>query len=81
VQFRSSVSTRKVAALVGISQSFATHLRKDVGSKIEKQRVGHPNLLANREKRRCVTLFTKGQLGIAYATTKQVRYETCLTSL
>ena len=38
VQLRSSESTRKLVALVSMSQSYATHLRKDVGGKIEKQR-------------------------------------------
>ena len=31
VQLRSGVSTRKVVALVSMSQSFVAHMRKDVG--------------------------------------------------
>ena len=53
------------------------HLRKDVEDEIERQRGGHPKLLTDREKRRCVTLVTEGRLGIACAAKKQVRYETC----
>ena len=76
VQLRSGVSTRKVAALVGMSQSFVAHLRKDVREEIEKQRGGRPKLLTDREKRRCVTLVTEGRLGTASATAKQFRSET-----
>ena len=60
VQLRSGVSTRKVAALVGMNQSSIAHLRKDVGGKIERQRGGRPMLLVDREKRCCVTFVTKG---------------------
>ena len=38
VQLRSGLSTCKVAALVGMSQSSVAHLRKDVGVRIERQR-------------------------------------------
>ena len=77
VQLRSGVSTRKVVALVGMSQSFVVHLRKDVGGEIDRQRGRHPKLLANREKRLCVTLVTEGWFGTAFATTKQLRFEIC----
>ena len=63
VQLRSGVSTCKVAALVGTSQSFVAHMRKDVRGKIKGQRGGHPKLLIDREKRRCVTPISEGQLG------------------
>jgi hypothetical protein len=39
MQSKSGVSTREVAALVGMSQSFVAHmkkLRKDVGGEIER---------------------------------------------
>ena len=60
MQFRNGDSTRKVAALVGMSQSYVVHLRKDVGGEIERQRGGRPKLLADQEKRRCVTPVTEG---------------------
>ena len=47
VQLRSGVSSRKVPALVGMSQSFVAHLRKDVGGEIERQKGGRPKLLVN----------------------------------
>ena len=75
VQLRSSVSTHKVVALVGMSQSIA-HLRKDVGGENERQRGGHPKLLANQQKRHCVILVTEGRLGTASTITKHVRTET-----
>jgi hypothetical protein len=37
VQLKSGVSTRKVAALVGMSQSSVVHLRKDICDEIERQ--------------------------------------------
>ena len=77
VQLRSSVSTRKVAALVGMNQSSVARPRKDIGGEIERQRGGRPKLLAGREKMRCITLVTKGWLGTASATTKQLRLGTC----
>jgi hypothetical protein len=76
VQLRSNTSTRKFVVLMGMSQSFVAHMRKDVGGKIEGQRGGCRKLLANRENRRRVTLATEGWLGIVYVTTKQLRYET-----
>jgi hypothetical protein len=57
---RSGVSTCKVATLVGMSQFSVAHLRKDVRGEIERQRGGCPKLLADQEKRRCVTLVTEG---------------------
>ena len=77
MQLKSSVFTRTVVALVGMSQSFVARLRKDVGGEIERQRGGHLELLANQEKRRCVTLVIEGRLGTAFATTKQLQCETC----
>ena len=76
VQLRSNISTCKIATLVGMSQSFVVHVRKDVGGEIEKQRGGRPKFLANREKRHCVTLVIEGQLGTT-STTKQLRFEAC----
>ena len=76
VQLRNNVSTCKVAALVGMSQSSIAHLKKDVGGEIERQRGGRPKLLADREKRRCATLVTESRPGIASATTKQLQSET-----
>ena len=38
VQLRSGVPTRKVAALVGMSQSSVVNMRKDVGGEMERQR-------------------------------------------
>ena len=75
VQLRRDVSTRKVAAWVGMSQYSVAHLRKDVGGEIERQRGGCPKLLADREKRLCVTLVTKGWLGTAFATTRHLWIE------
>ena len=63
VQLRSGASTRKVATLVGMSQSLVVHLRKDVGGEIEKQRRRRPKLLVDQEKRRCVTPVIEGRLG------------------
>ena len=60
-----------------MNQFFVAHLRKDVGGKIERQRGGHPKLLANRQKRHCVILVTKSRLGTVSMTSKQVRSETC----
>ena len=78
MQLRNGVSTCNVAVLVGMSQSFVAHLRKDVEGEIERQRKRCPKLLANREKRCCVTLITEVRLGIASATTIQVQFETCM---
>ena len=39
---------------------------------IEKQKGGHLKFLVDQENSRCVTLITKGQLGTAFATTKQL---------
>jgi len=50
-------------------------MRKDVGSKIERQRGGHPKLFTNLEKRCCVTLVNEDPLGITSQTTKQLRFE------
>ena len=72
VQLKKSVSTRKIASLVGMSQSFVAHMRKDVGGEIESQRGAHPKCLVGREKRRCITFVTKGRLGTTSATTKQL---------
>ena len=71
------VSTRKVTALVGMSQSHVTHMRNDVLGEIERQRGGRSKrrLLADQEKRRYVTFAFEGGLGFAYATTKQLQYE------
>jgi hypothetical protein len=52
-------------------------MRKDVEGEIARQRGGHPKLLADREKRHCVTLVIEGRLGTASATTKQLRFEIC----
>ena len=46
VHLRSGVSSCKISALVGMSQFLVMHMRKDVGGKIERQRGGHPKLLA-----------------------------------
>ena len=56
VQLRNGVSTRKVAILVGRSQSYAMHLRKGIGGKIERQRGERPKPLAD-EKRGIVSLL------------------------
>jgi len=54
---------QKVAIFFGMSQSFVVHLRKDIGSEIERQRGRQSKLLfTNQEKRCCVTLITKGLL-------------------
>ena len=45
VQLRSSVSTRKVATIVGMSQSSVAHLKKGVGGEIKRQRGGPSKLL------------------------------------
>ena len=76
VKLRSDVSTHKVVALVCKSQSFVRHLRKDLGGKIKRQRGGRLELLANHERRCCVTLITEGRFGTASTTTKQIQYET-----
>ena len=61
---------------MGMSQSFVAHLRKDVKGEIKRQLGGHPKLLADRDKRHCVTLVTEGQLGTAFVATKHLRFET-----
>ena len=77
MQLRSGVSTSKVGTLVGMSQPYVAHLKKDVqGTRLRDKEEGHPKLLANQEKMRCVTLVTKGRLGVASATTKQGTSET-----
>jgi hypothetical protein len=58
-----------------MSQFSIAYLRKDVGGEIERQRGGCSKLLADREKRRCVTLVIEGRLGALSATTKQLRFE------
>ena len=73
MQLTSGLSTRKIAALMGMSQSFVVHLRKDVGGEIERQRGGRPKLLASRENRHCVTLITEGRLGIGSVTSKHLQ--------
>ena len=40
MQLRSGVSTSKVGTLVGMSQPYVAHLKKDVRNKIERQRGG-----------------------------------------
>ena len=45
VQLRSSVSTRKVAALVGMSQSFVAHLRKVVWGDLRDREEGVQSFL------------------------------------
>ena len=84
VQLRSDVSTHKVVTIVGMSQSSIVHMRKDIRGEIERQRRGRPKLLANREKRHCVTLVTQGWLGSAFATTNNFdvkHVNCCLTTL
>jgi len=49
----------KIVTSLGVNQSSKAHLKKDVGSKIERQRGGHPKLLTNLEKRHCVILVTE----------------------
>ncbi len=58
VQLRSGVSTRKVVALVGMSQYSVVHMRNDVGNNIERLRGGCLKFLADREKMHFVTLVT-----------------------
>ena len=53
------------------------HLRNEGGGKIERQRRGCLKFLVDQEKRCCVILVTKGRLGIASLTTKQVQSKTC----
>ena len=72
MQLKSSVSTHKVAALVGMSQYFVAHLRKDVGDEIERQRIWRPRLLTDQEKRHCVIHDIEGRLGTTYVTTTQL---------
>ena len=72
VQLRSGVRTRKVATLVGMSQFFVAHMRKDVGGEIERQRGGCPKLIIDCEKRHCVTLGIESRLGITSTTSKQL---------
>ena len=72
VQLRSSISTHKVAALVGMNQSSIVHMRKDARDKIERQIGACPKLFVDQEKRRCVTFVNEGQLGAASMTTKQL---------
>jgi hypothetical protein len=55
-----------------MSQSSEAHLKKGVGGEIERQRGGHPKLLAYQEMRRCITLVTKGRLGTTSAIAKQL---------
>jgi len=62
VHFWSCVPIQKVVASLDMSQSFVEHLKKDVGSEIERPRGGHSKLLTNQEKRHCITHFIKGQL-------------------
>ena len=62
VQLRSGVSTRKVIALMGMSQSSVAYLRRDAGGEIKRQKGGCPKLLVEREKSRCVTSVTKRRL-------------------
>ena len=52
VQLRSGVSTRKVVALVGMSQSFVADMRKDVGARLRDKEEGIQSFL--QTKRRAV---------------------------
>jgi hypothetical protein len=76
VQLRGGVSTPKVASLVGISQSFVAHVRKEVGVRLRDKEEGVQNFLQTDirgvVKRSCVTLISEGRLGTAFAITKQV---------
>lgn len=45
VQLRNGVPTHKIAVVVGMSQSFVTHLRKDIAGEIERQRGGVQSFL------------------------------------
>ena len=77
VQLWSGVSTHKVAALLGMSQSLLAHLKKDVMDEMERQKGGRPKRLVDREKMSYVTLVTEGWLGTTSAKTKQLRSKTC----
>ena len=64
-QLRNGNSTRKVADAVGMSQSWVVRLRKEMVGELERQKRGRPRHLIARERRRCLTLFIEGHLGVA----------------
>jgi transposase len=76
VQLRRGDSTRQVAAAVGRSQSWVAKVRKEIARELEKQRGGRPRHLSARERRRCITLITKGRLQTATQTASTLRNET-----
>lgn len=76
VQLQSGRSIQKVAASVGMSQSWVAHLRKEIVGEVEKQRGGRPRHLSARERRRCVTLLVEGCLGTTKKATIELRKET-----
>lgn len=73
VELKNGVSTRKVAALVGTSQSSVVRLKKKSGIEVEKQKGGRPRCLSAREKKRCVSLLTEGRLKTATKTAAQLQ--------
>ena len=78
VQLRSGVFYSQSCRFSGMSQSSVAHLRKDIGGEIERQWGGCPKLLANQEKRPCVTLDIEDRLGTTFVTSKQLRFKTCI---
>ena len=74
MQLRSNVSTRKVSALVGMSQSFVAHLRKDAGARLRDKDEGVQSFLQT-ERRGVVSLFLLKVNWFLYM--KQLRTKTC----
>ena len=77
MELRNGVSTCKIAALVDMSQSSLAHMRKDVGSDIERQRGGRLQFLANQEKRQCITLVLKAGLELQQQNNFNLKHVNC----